>query len=102
MQSFFYKAIILFCLAALSGCTLLGAVIGKQLDDHRENPIYENKLAAEGFNVDVELIKGIVNSPKKAEPWEEKSLCEINIEKRVCSAKSGECWCEAVNIPILP
>lgn len=84
----------LFLIAPLCGCTLLGAVAGKQLDDHRNTPLYQEPLMQAGAAVDEEIIKGLLSSKtKKPETWIESPLPCAN-EIRVCSAKSGDCWCE--------
>ncbi|MEJ2793683.1 hypothetical protein WAE56_09710 [Iodobacter sp. LRB] len=47
-----------------------------------------------GAAVDEEIIKGLLSSKtKKPETWVESPLPCAN-EIRVCSAKSGDCWCE--------
>jgi hypothetical protein len=86
----------LFLIGQLCACTLLGAVAGKQLDDHRNTPLYQEPLMQAGAAVDEEIIKGLLsNRTKKPEIWEETPTPCPN-EIRVCSAKSGDCWCESL------
>jgi hypothetical protein len=83
-------------LSQLCACTLLGAIAGKQIDDHRNTPLYQEPLMQAGAAVDEEIIKAILsNRTKKPEAWVESPVPCPN-EVNVCSAKNGDCWCEPI------
>lgn len=85
----------------LSSCSLLGAKIGKEVDDSAfgdtENKHkYEAQYMAEGLEEDVEIIKAIFSKAEKRPNYIDPDPCKEKDSIQVCTVKKG-CWCENIS-----
>lgn len=88
-------------LSLLSGCSLIGAEIGKEVDrsiqsDTDDPHKYETQYFVEGLDTDIEIVKAIFTQPEKEQPYVVPDPCKDENTYQVCSVKKG-CWCENDN-----
>ncbi len=82
----------------LTGCSLIGANIGKQVDKSifgdEENPHkYESQYMVEGLEEDIEVVKEIFGKTEKSNEYVDPDPCKDTNSIQVCTLKKG-CWCE--------
>jgi hypothetical protein len=85
----------------LTGCSLIGAGIGKEVDnsifgDKENRHKYESQYMAEGLEEDVEIIKEILRKSDKSNEYVDPDPCKAINSIQVCTLKKG-CWCEVKN-----
>lgn len=79
----------------LSGCTVIGALVGNEVDEHLNEDKYGVDYAGIGLEADIDVIKYLI-APKSTEaaPEPDRGICENPDEINTCSAIKGTCWCE--------
>ncbi|MGD8912984.1 MAG: hypothetical protein PVJ68_09620 [Candidatus Thiodiazotropha sp.] len=91
----------LFLLPFLSGCSLIGAKIGKEVDrsifgDIENKHKYESKYMVEGLEEDIEIIKEIFSKKESENKYIDPDPCKDINSIQICTLKKG-CWCEIEN-----
>jgi hypothetical protein len=82
----------------LTGCSLLGAGIGKAVDrsfigDDDDRHKYESEYMVEGLQEDVVIIQEMLTRPEKSSTYIDPDPCKGINSIQVCTLSEG-CWCE--------
>lgn len=91
------KVIVILACVYISGCSIIGGKIGREIDEGlgHGGDEYETALAEIGMETDIEILMAIYNSGKEEVAVEEIDdfACKEPTARQVCTALKG-CWCE--------
>ena len=92
------KVIVILACVYISGCTIIGGNIGREIDEGLGvgGDEYETALAEIGMETDVEILMAIYNNLGNEEVAVEEIdniACKEPTSRQICTALKG-CWCE--------
>ena len=92
------NVVIIFACIYITGCTIIGGEIGREIDEGLGvgGDEYETALAEVGLEADIEILTAIYNNMGKEEVTVEEIdtiACKKPSTRQVCTALKG-CWCE--------
>lgn len=92
------KVIVILACIYISGCTIIGGELGREIDEGLGvgGDEYETALAEIGMETDIEILMAIYNNFGKEEFAVEEIdniACKEPTARQVCTALKG-CWCE--------
>ncbi|MEJ2620986.1 MAG: hypothetical protein P8163_12170 [Candidatus Thiodiazotropha sp.] len=90
--------IVCLLLSVLSGCSLIGAKVGQEVDDSvlgddENRHKYEAQYMVEGLEEDIAIIQAILAAPEGEREFVDPDPCKDANSIQVCTLKTG-CWCE--------